>query len=110
MATRKRKVTATEETETVTVTRRRRRVAVEDTIIPGTEPLRLAPGWDAMPALTPPELRRQRRGQVEQSLRRIWAAAHGDPAGDRETVRCAAAILRAGPGASPLELLYGRVL
>lgn len=108
MTTRKRKVTAEETTETVTVTRRSRRVAVEETDAV-TEPIRIAPGWN-VPALTAPELREQRSGQVSQALRRIWAGAQGDPAGDRETIRAAAYMLRAGPGASPLELLYGRAL
>lgn len=108
MTTRKRKAVITEET---TVTRRQIALTEETgTLVPDTQPVRYAPGWHAVPVLTGRELREQRHGQVEQSLRRIWAGALDAGSDDRETVRCAASILRAGPGASPLELLYGRVL
>jgi hypothetical protein len=108
MATRKRRAVITEEETTVT---RRRQIDLTDTETdaPAVEPLRFAPGWAAVPQLTGPEARAQREEQVQQALRFIAAAAFADPVHDRHAIENAACILRAGPGASPMERLYGRV-
>jgi hypothetical protein len=110
MATRKRKAVVTEETKTTTTVRRRRRVALtEETATQPWPVIERAAGWDGDHGLlSGAELRSQRNGQVGLAVQRLWAGA-SDPAGDDgQTVRAAVAILRAGPGASPLELLYGR--
>src|SRR6266700_3027559 len=103
MATRKRRVTATRKVEeTVTIE--------ETTTTQETDVIRWAPGWDSVPVLTGAALREQRSLQVQNSLRVVAAtAAETDTHGDRRAVETAAIILRAGPGASVLERIYGRV-
>jgi len=113
---RKRRVVATtEETETVTVSRRRsRQVAVEEDTreLPALADypvVRTAPGWDAVHRLTGPELRAQRAEQVRRAAMVLVAQARdGDPRDDGFTAQTAANLLRAGPGASMSERVFGR--
>jgi hypothetical protein len=76
------------------------------------EPLELAPGWEPRrEAVTGPSLRAQRAGQVERCLDflTLWAVSSppGAPVPPR-LIGDATIILRAGPGATPLELELGR--
>jgi len=105
---RKRKVVATEETQTVTFSRRRRAVAIEEDTTPQYPPVAWAPGWDHG-LLSGAELRAQRDDQKHATLEYLAVAASGDPRDDARAIACAALILRAGPGASPLERTLGRL-
>src|SRR5260221_914863 len=109
MTARKRKVVATEETQTVTFSRRRRAVAIEEETTPEYPPVAWAPGWNHMPQLTDPVVRAQRDDQVHAALEYLAVVASGDPRDDARAVACASLILRAGPGASPLERTLGRL-
>ena len=75
-----------------------------------TQPIAWAPGWDHNSPRR--YYRDQRAGQVERcaDFLALWAAsaAPGTPTPDR-LITEAAIILRAGPGATPLELTLGRI-
>jgi hypothetical protein len=107
---RTRKVVATEETQTVTFSRRRRAVAIEeDTREIEYPPLARAPGWSTVPLLSGAEFRAQRDDQKHATLEYLRVMASGDPRDDARAIACASLILRAGPGASPLERTLGRL-
>ena len=98
-ASRTRKVTV-EETETV---------AVEEPATAEIDIVRPAPGWDRVKTLTPADIRKQRQVQVVRaSVMVVAQAAEGDPADDAHAIQTAANVLRAGPGAGAMQLLYGR--
>jgi len=105
MPPRKRKVTATRtRTRKVTV-KETETVAVEETH-DDYPTLTFAAGWDHMPRLDGPQLRRQRAEQVHATVQFLYIrAADSNTA---ETVRCAANVLRAGPAASLAERVHGR--
>ena len=64
-----------------------------------------APGWTGvLPDEAHPE---QRRQQVERCLDLLWLEATDPDDDPRALVGAAATVLRAGPGASPKELLLG---
>ena len=76
-----------------------------------TTPIAWAPGWDQVPTERHLYLA-QRAGQVERcaDFLALWdaSAAPGTEVPER-LIAEAAIILRAGPGASPLELCLGRI-
>ena len=81
-----------------------------------TQPINWAPGWGddvrVMPDFRAGAARRQRAAQVERcaDFLALWAAS-AQPSADPpdRLIAEAAIILRAGPGASPLELTLGRI-
>jgi hypothetical protein len=73
------------------------------------EPLDWAPGWDDGAIAARHAYRAQRDEQAWRCAEVVVAAAAGGAREmDRETLRQAVIILRAGPGATPLELTLGR--
>ncbi len=114
MTARKRKVVATEETQTVTFSRRRRALAIEEDTreLPALADyplLRTAPGWDSVPQLNGPGVRAQREEQVRRSAMAVVAQVlEGDPRDNSFVAQTAANLLRAGPGASMTERVFGR--
>lgn len=76
-----------------------------------TTPAAFAPGWDALPGMTRSQYLGQRREQVGRCLNllELWDASAEPGAEPPESlVRDAVTILRAGPGATPMEQLLGR--
>lgn len=100
--------TAERTTETTLTQRVTDRVTVEQA---DTEVLETAPGWDSGPIHGRSLYLAQRRTQRDQALGLLALWDSSTPAGEpvpEWLVRQAVTILRAGPGATPLELTMGR--
>ena len=97
-------VAAERTTTTITET-----LTIGETHHDDTTPLNWVPGWDTRALQTRHAHRQQRATQVRQAAFLVAAAAEGGITElDPETLRQAVVILRAGPGASPMELAFGR--